>query len=92
MNCSVELKVIRNDFFNWLKNNPLNFIFTIVTAGLVSALAYYHIPHHVGTIYGPFSIVALVIQGCKSNYIFHPLMLLVWMIVVISEITRILII
>lgn len=63
-----------------------------MTAGLVGVLAYYHIPHHVGTIYGPFSIIALVIQGYKSNYIFHPLMFLAWIIVVVCEVTRIIII
>lgn len=92
MNCSVELKTIKNDFVKWLENNTLTFIFTIITAVLVCVLTYSYVPYHIGVFYGPFSIIALVIQGYKSNYIFHPLMLLVWMIVVISEITRILII
>ena len=92
MNCSVELKVIKNDFYNWVENNLLNFVFTIITAGLVGVLAYYYVPYHIGMFYGPFSIIALVIQGYKSNYIFHPLMFLVWIIVVICEVTRIFII
>lgn len=92
MNCSVELKTIKNDFVKWLENNTLTFIFTIITAVLVCVLTYSYVPYHIGVFYGPFSIIALVIQGYKSNYIFHPLMLLIWMIVVISEITRILII
>jgi hypothetical protein len=92
MNCSVELKTIKNDFFNWLENNLLNFIFTVIAAGLVSILAYYYVPYHIGTVYGPFSIMALVIQGYKSNYIFHPLMFLIWIIAVICEVTRIFII
>jgi hypothetical protein len=92
MDCSVELKTIKNDFFSWLENNLLNFIFTIIAASLVGILAYYYVPYHIGTIYGPFSIIALVIQGYKSNYIFHPLMFLIWIIAVICEITRIFII
>ena len=92
MNCSVELKTIKNDFVKWLENNTLTFIFTIITAVLVGILAYYYVPYHIGTVYGPFSIVALVIQGYKSNYIFHPLMFLIWIIAVICEVTRIFII
>ena len=92
MDCGVELKTIKNDFFNWLENNILNFIFTIIAASLVGILAYYYVPYHIGTLYGPFSIVALVIQGYKSNYIFHPLMFLIWIIAVICEVTRIFII
>ena len=92
MNCSLELKIIKNDFFNWLENNTLNFIFTIIAASLVGILAYYYVPYHIGTVYGPFSIVALVIQGYKSNYIFHPLVFLAWIIVVVCEVTRIIII
>lgn len=92
MNCSLELKVIKNDFSYWLENNLLNFIFTAIAAVTVGALAYYYVPYHIGTIYGPFSIIALVIQGYKSNYIFHPLMFLAWIIAVICEVTRIFII
>lgn len=92
MNCSVELKTIKNDFVNWLENNTLNFIFTIITAVLVGTLAYYYVPYHIGTVYGPFSIIVLVLQGYKSNYIFHPLIFLVWIIAVICEVTRIFII
>lgn len=92
MNCIVELKTIKNDFFNWLENNLLNFIFTVIAAGLVGILAYYYVPYHIGTVYGPFSIIALVILGYKSNYIFHPLMFLIWIIAVICEVTRIFII
>lgn len=92
MNCSVELKVIKNDFVNWLENNLLNFIFTIITAVLVGVLAYYYVPYHIGTVYGPFSIIVLVLQGYKSNYIFHPLIFIVWIVAVICEVTRIFII
>lgn len=92
MNCSVELKTIKNDFIEWLENNILTFIFTIITAGLVGVLTYYYVPYHIGVVYGPFSIIALVIQGYKSNYIFHPLMFLAWIIVVVCEVTRIFII
>lgn len=92
MNCSVELKTIKNDFIEWLENNTLTFIFTIIAAALVSVLTYYYVPYHIGVVYGPFSIIALVIQGYKSNYIFHPLMFLAWIIVVVCEVTRIFII
>ena len=92
MNCSVELKTIKNDFIEWLENNTLTFIFTIITAGLVGVLTYSYVPYHIGVFYGPFSIIALVIQGNKSNYLFHPLMFLAWIIVVVCEVTRIIII
>ena len=92
MNCSVELKTIKNDFVKWLENNTLTFFFTIITAVLVCVLTYSHVPYHIGVFYGPFSIIALVIQGYKSNYIFHPLMFLAWIIVVVCEVTRIFII
>ncbi len=92
MNCSVELKTIKNDFIEWLENNTLTFIFTIIAAALVGVLTYYYVPYHIGVVYGPFSIIALVIQGYKSNYIFHPLMFLAWIIVVVCEVTRIFII
>ena len=92
MNCSVELKTIKNDFVKWLENNTLTFIFTIITAVLVCVLTYSYVPYHIGVVYGPFSIIALVIQGYKSNYIFHPLMFLAWIIVVVCEVTRIFII
>ena len=92
MNCSVELKVIKNDFSYWLENNLLNFIFTVIASVMVGVLAYYYIPYHIGTVYGPFSVIVLVLQGYKSNYIFHPLLFLAWIIAVICEVTRIFII
>ena len=92
MNCSLELKVIKNDFSYWLENNLLNFIFTAIAAVTVGALAYYYVPYRIGMFYGPFSIIVLVLQGYKSNYIFHPLIFLVWIIAVICEVTRMFII
>lgn len=92
MNCSLEIKRIKTDFTTWIYPNQLSFSLIVITSLVVGALAYNYVPYHIGVVYGPFSVLALAMQGYKTEYLYHPFTLFTWLVCVLYEITQIFII
>ena len=92
MNCSLEIKRIKTGFTTWIYLNQLSFSLIVISSLAVGYLAYNYVPHHIGVLYGPFSILVLSMQGYKTEYLYHPFTLFGWLVTVLYEITRIFII
>lgn len=89
MKCRLELIKLKTDFIGWITTKPKEFILMILVGSLFASLMYCYAPNQALTYYSLFATVALTLQIKGSNYLFHPVTMLTWLLVSIYEITNI---